>query len=43
MSLLGMVRHLAEVERAGFRVMMSGQDLPRHSRTENHHGCHQSP
>jgi len=29
MSLLGIVRHLAEVERAGFRVMMSGQDVPR--------------
>jgi hypothetical protein len=29
MSLLGLVRHLAEVERATFRVMMSGQDAPR--------------
>ena len=29
MSLLGLVRHLAEVERATFRVMVSGQDLPR--------------
>jgi Protein of unknown function (DUF664) len=29
MSLLGLVRHLAEMERATFRVMMSGQDLPR--------------
>jgi hypothetical protein len=29
MSLLGMVRHLAEGERAGFRVMMAGQDVPR--------------
>jgi hypothetical protein len=29
MSLLGLVRHLAEIERATFRVMMSGQDLPR--------------
>jgi hypothetical protein len=28
MSLLGLVRHLAEVERATFRLM-SGQDLPR--------------
>jgi hypothetical protein len=28
MSLLGLVRHLAEVERATFRVMMSGQDVP---------------
>jgi hypothetical protein len=29
MSLLGLVRHLAEVERAGFRVLMAGQDAPR--------------
>ena len=29
MSLLGLVRHLAEGERAGFRVMMAGQDVPR--------------
>lgn len=29
MSLLGLVRHLAEVERAGFRKMMAGQDVPR--------------
>jgi len=29
MSLLGLVRHLAEVERATFRVMMAGQDSPR--------------
>ncbi|RSM48945.1 hypothetical protein DMB66_45610 [Actinoplanes sp. ATCC 53533] len=29
MSLLGLVRHLAEVERATFRVLMSGQDVPR--------------
>jgi hypothetical protein len=29
MSLLGLVRHLAEVERAGFRVLMAGQDVPR--------------
>jgi len=29
MSLLGLVRHLAEGERAGFRVMMAGQELPR--------------
>jgi hypothetical protein len=29
MSLLGIVRHLAEVERAGFREMMAGQDVPR--------------
>jgi len=30
MSLLGIVRHLADGERAGFRVMMAGQDAPRH-------------
>jgi hypothetical protein len=29
MSLLGLVRHLAEVERSTFRVLMSGQDVPR--------------
>ena len=29
MSLLGIVRHLAEGERATFRVMMAGQDAPR--------------
>jgi hypothetical protein len=29
MSLLGLVRHLAEMERATFRGMMSGQDVPR--------------
>jgi hypothetical protein len=29
MSLLGMVRHLAEVERATFRVLMAGEDAPR--------------
>jgi Protein of unknown function (DUF664) len=29
MSLLGLVRHLAEVERATFRVMMAGQKVPR--------------
>jgi hypothetical protein len=28
MSLLGLVRHLAEVERGTFRVMMAGQDVP---------------
>lgn len=28
MSLLGIVRHLAEMERATFRVLMSGQDVP---------------
>jgi len=29
MSLLGLVRHLAEMERTTFRVMMAGQDAPR--------------
>ena len=29
MSLLGLVRHLAEVERSTFRVMMAGHDAPR--------------
>src|ERR1700733_2830380 len=29
MSLLGLVRHLAQEERATFRVMMAGEDLPR--------------
>ena len=30
MSLLGLVRHLAEGERATFREMLAGQDGPRH-------------
>jgi Protein of unknown function (DUF664) len=29
MSLLGLVRHLAEVERTTFRMLMAGQDAPR--------------
>ena len=29
MSLLGLVRHVAEGERSTFRVMMAGQDVPR--------------
>jgi Protein of unknown function (DUF664) len=29
MSLLGLVRHLAEMERDTFRVMLAGQDVPR--------------
>jgi len=29
MSLLGLVRHLAEMERAAFRVVMAGEDVPR--------------
>ena len=29
MSLLGLVRHLAEMERAAFRMLMAGEDVPR--------------
>src|ERR1700712_2920117 len=29
LSLLGLIRHLAEVERATFRSLMAGQDAPR--------------
>ncbi len=29
LSLLGLVRHLAEIERATFRTMMAGEDVPR--------------
>jgi hypothetical protein len=29
MSLLGLIRHLAEMERATFRVLMAGHDVPR--------------
>src|SRR5258708_6741610 len=40
MSLLGLVRHLAEVERATFRVMMAGQDVPRvFCCDDDRHGC----
>src|SRR3954470_23830529 len=35
MSLLGLVRHLAEVERATFRVLMAGQEVPRLFCTES--------
>lgn len=35
MSLLGMVRHLAEMERATFRRLMAGQDTPRLFTTED--------
>lgn len=34
MSLLGLVRHMAEVERAWFRRRFAGQDLPRRYQTE---------
>ncbi|WP_370618469.1 DinB family protein [Mumia sp. Pv 4-285] len=33
MSLLGLVRHLSDVERTWFRQVMAGEDAPRHSRT----------
>jgi hypothetical protein len=36
MSLLGLVRYLAEVERDTFRVMMAGQDVPRLYCSETH-------
>jgi Protein of unknown function (DUF664) len=35
MSLLGLVRHLAEMERATFRVLLAGQDVPRLYSTES--------
>jgi hypothetical protein len=35
MSLLGLVRHLAESERATFRQLMAGQDVPRLYCSEN--------
>jgi hypothetical protein len=34
MSLLGLVRHLAEMERAAFRVLMARQDAPRLFRSD---------
>ncbi len=34
LSLLGLVRHLAGVEQAWFRVRMAGQDVPRHFRSD---------
>lgn len=30
LSLLGLVRHMAKVEQAWFRIRMGGQDVPRH-------------
>ncbi|KAA1423882.1 DinB family protein [Mumia zhuanghuii] len=33
LSLLGLVRHLADVERTWFRQVMAGEDAPRHYRT----------
>ncbi|MET7748812.1 DinB family protein [Micromonospora sp. NPDC005367] len=35
MSLLGLVRHMAEVERGWFRRVMAGEDVPDVYRTEN--------
>jgi uncharacterized damage-inducible protein DinB len=34
MSLLGLVRHMAEVERAWFRRRFAGQDVPKRYQTE---------
>jgi hypothetical protein len=34
MSLLGLIRHMAEVERSWFRRIMAGQDVPRLYRTD---------
>ena len=34
LSLLGLVRHMAEVERSWFRIVMAGQDAPPHFITE---------
>jgi uncharacterized damage-inducible protein DinB len=39
MSLLGLVRHMADVERYWFRTVLSGEDAPRRYRTtEDHDG-----
>lgn len=35
MSLLGLVRHLAEMERTSFRIKMAGEDVPRLYCSEN--------
>src|SRR3982751_4342412 len=35
LSLLGLVRHLAEVERGWFRQILAGEDVPRIFRTES--------
>ncbi len=34
LSLLGLLRHLAEVEQVWFRIRMAGQEVPRHYRRE---------
>jgi uncharacterized damage-inducible protein DinB len=36
MSLLGLVRHMAEVERSWFRIIMAGLDAPAHFVTREH-------
>jgi uncharacterized damage-inducible protein DinB len=38
MSLLGLVRHMAEVERSWFRRVMAGEDAPRRYSTEGNRG-----
>jgi uncharacterized damage-inducible protein DinB len=35
LSLLGIVRHMAEIERVWFREVMAGQDTPRHYCSDN--------
>ena len=35
LSLLGLVRHLAGVEQSWFRIVLAGQDVPRHYRSES--------
>jgi uncharacterized damage-inducible protein DinB len=37
MSLLGLVRHMADVEQIWFRIRMAGVVVPRHYRTEDDH------
>jgi uncharacterized damage-inducible protein DinB len=34
LSLLGLVRHMAGVEQSWFRIVLAGQDVPRHYRSE---------
>jgi hypothetical protein len=34
LSLLGLVRHLAGVEQSWFRIVLAGQDVPRHYRSD---------
>ena len=37
MSLLGLVRHMADVEQIWFRIRMAGFEVPRHYRIEDNH------